>query len=260
VPNPNLPCTESFNGTRLPYVFAQLDQAQDWIRSLVVNATTFGSICGDGRIGPNEECDDGNLNNGDGCNATCWVEGPTWHCFPSRAVYTLSNDDDDDNSGTPVLTFYRDFDICGHTFCSVLTHDHDDDGSSGSIIALIIVLSILGCCLLIALVVCCIMRRKRKARKAGGPIVVEEPMGGVMPFPVPIATMPASPIMMAPPSTPMEYAQIPMSPVAVEIISPAYGDPASPQVLPPIVMQEQIREAPRYETTAEMANPTWLKE
>jgi len=51
-----------------------------------------------------------------------------------------------------------------------------------------------------------------------------------------------------------------MSPVPLEIISPAFGAPATPAVLPPMTIQEQIIEAPRIEATAEMAPPTWLKE
>ncbi|MFC1482570.1 DUF4215 domain-containing protein, partial [Myxococcota bacterium] len=31
--------------------------------------------CGDGVVDPWEECDDGNLNPGDGCGACCWHEG-----------------------------------------------------------------------------------------------------------------------------------------------------------------------------------------
>jgi cysteine-rich repeat protein len=30
-----------------------------------------GQTCGDGMIDPGEICDDGNTNNGDGCNPTC---------------------------------------------------------------------------------------------------------------------------------------------------------------------------------------------
>lgn len=31
-------------------------------------------ICGDGLVAPEEECDDANLNAGDGCSSTCQVE------------------------------------------------------------------------------------------------------------------------------------------------------------------------------------------
>ena len=33
-------------------------------------------FCGDGKIDPGEECDDGNNENGDGCNANCMLELP----------------------------------------------------------------------------------------------------------------------------------------------------------------------------------------
>lgn len=44
-------------------------------------------ICGDGKPGLGESCDDGNAVAGDGCSATCQVEGPYWACaFGVRCV------------------------------------------------------------------------------------------------------------------------------------------------------------------------------
>jgi len=37
-------------------------------------------LCGNGKIDPGEECDDGNTNNGDGCSAVCLNEGPQPEC------------------------------------------------------------------------------------------------------------------------------------------------------------------------------------
>jgi len=37
---------------------------------LVLNQPARASVCGDGWIDPPEECDDGNLVNGDGCAST----------------------------------------------------------------------------------------------------------------------------------------------------------------------------------------------
>ena len=37
------------------------------------------AICGDGIVGPGEECDDGNFSDGDGCSSNCTVE-PGWQC------------------------------------------------------------------------------------------------------------------------------------------------------------------------------------
>src|SRR5574338_170218 len=31
-------------------------------------------ICGDGRLDPGEQCDDGNMGNADGCSSTCAIE------------------------------------------------------------------------------------------------------------------------------------------------------------------------------------------
>lgn len=36
--------------------------------------------CGNGRIEPPETCDDGNLQNGDGCDSNCQIEAPTPYC------------------------------------------------------------------------------------------------------------------------------------------------------------------------------------
>lgn len=37
------------------------------------------NVCGDGKRSTNEECDDGNLNDGDGCSQNCLVE-EKFHC------------------------------------------------------------------------------------------------------------------------------------------------------------------------------------
>ena len=37
-------------------------------------------ICGDGLLGSTEQCDDGNLTNGDGCSNTCEIEQPDFVC------------------------------------------------------------------------------------------------------------------------------------------------------------------------------------
>ena len=41
---------------------------------------TCPSVCGNGALEPGEECDDGNLINGDGCNSNCSVEA-NYRCF-----------------------------------------------------------------------------------------------------------------------------------------------------------------------------------
>lgn len=45
------------------------------------------AVCGDGKAGLGESCDDGNVNPGDGCSETCQIEGPYWACaFGSACV------------------------------------------------------------------------------------------------------------------------------------------------------------------------------
>jgi cysteine-rich repeat protein len=41
-----------------------------------------GNPCGNGILDPGEQCDDGNLINGDGCSATCELEGGGEGCTP----------------------------------------------------------------------------------------------------------------------------------------------------------------------------------
>ena len=53
---------------------------------LVCDASLCTSLCGDGLVRLDETCDDGNLEDDDGCSATCDVE-PFWSCDeeePSR--------------------------------------------------------------------------------------------------------------------------------------------------------------------------------
>jgi fibro-slime domain-containing protein len=45
------------------------------------------AVCGDGKPGLGESCDDGNILPGDGCSATCQIEAPYWACaFGSKCV------------------------------------------------------------------------------------------------------------------------------------------------------------------------------
>jgi cysteine-rich repeat protein len=63
----------------------------------IVGATTPGglgdlvhvldTVCGDGRIGPGETCDDGGTTSADGCSATCQLEAG-WTCSEAPSVCT----------------------------------------------------------------------------------------------------------------------------------------------------------------------------
>jgi fibro-slime domain-containing protein len=45
------------------------------------------AVCGDGKAGLGESCDDKNTTNGDGCSSTCQIEAPYWACaFGSKCV------------------------------------------------------------------------------------------------------------------------------------------------------------------------------
>jgi cysteine-rich repeat protein len=48
------------------------------------NSTCDAVICGDGLVGPGEQCDDNNISVGDGCDALCQIEIPAaWVCSVS---------------------------------------------------------------------------------------------------------------------------------------------------------------------------------
>lgn len=47
------------------------------------------NVCGDSRKDENEECDDGNFNNGDGCSQNCIIE-KNYHCNNDGEGFTYS--------------------------------------------------------------------------------------------------------------------------------------------------------------------------
>jgi cysteine-rich repeat protein len=51
-------------------------------------STGAPAVCGDGILDPSEECEDGNLVDGDGCSAACTIEGDHLVVFLSGAAYS----------------------------------------------------------------------------------------------------------------------------------------------------------------------------
>ena len=43
-------------------------------------ATIDAGLCGNGKLDPGEECDDGNTLPGDGCTSQCKLDDPCWGC------------------------------------------------------------------------------------------------------------------------------------------------------------------------------------
>ncbi len=56
-------------------------------------------ICGDGVVDPNETCDDGNTDSGDGCSSECRVEA-CWSCNGAPSTCTQAADDTPCNDGS----------------------------------------------------------------------------------------------------------------------------------------------------------------
>jgi predicted ribosomally synthesized peptide with SipW-like signal peptide len=71
-------------------------------------------VCGDGIIGGVEECDDANVNPGDGCGSSCYIE-PGWQCAGEPSVCTPLGeticDDLIDNDGDTLID-------CGDPDCT----------------------------------------------------------------------------------------------------------------------------------------------
>lgn len=61
------------------YSVAVVNGGTEGIHSPSVSFSLSMNVCGDGLKGADEECDDGNLNNGDGCSQYCTVE-EKFHC------------------------------------------------------------------------------------------------------------------------------------------------------------------------------------
>ena len=84
-------------------------------------------VCGDGFTGPNESCDDGNTATGDGCNAECILES----CGDGKMDPGEECDEGDDNSNTGNCTEACLLPECGDGFTQPM-EDCDDEGESAS--------------------------------------------------------------------------------------------------------------------------------
>src|SRR5215216_1324686 len=62
-----IPVYQTLRPLVLPVLIALLPACLEW-------APLEHGRCGDGHVGPEERCDDGNTASGDGCSATCKLE------------------------------------------------------------------------------------------------------------------------------------------------------------------------------------------
>jgi cysteine-rich repeat protein len=70
----------------------------------LTSSSAYGShICGDGFVGPGQQCDDGNVNNGDCCSSTCQFEAAGSSCSTTNLCVTGSTCDGSGTCGTPVV-------------------------------------------------------------------------------------------------------------------------------------------------------------
>jgi cysteine-rich repeat protein len=79
---------------------------------------TISEHCGDGVLDPGEECDDGNLLNGDGCSSLCHVE-PCYTCSGQPSACSPLPDGSACDDGL----FCNGTDICASSTCSVHSGD-----------------------------------------------------------------------------------------------------------------------------------------
>jgi len=80
-------CLECADGTNTQCTVC--NNAQNYY--IDFGTTCWLQVCGDGRkLGPSEQCDDGNLVIGDGCDSTCQIE-PGWYCDPPTAANMTSH-------------------------------------------------------------------------------------------------------------------------------------------------------------------------
>nr|BDT33004.1 DUF4215 domain-containing protein [Myxococcus sp. MH1] len=73
-----------------PYRYVRLNRALAGLY-LIDAVETTGPLCGDGRVGTGESCDDGNRTANDGCSTICQVE-PGYTCQGSPSVCTDVNE------------------------------------------------------------------------------------------------------------------------------------------------------------------------
>jgi cysteine-rich repeat protein len=88
-----LPCLLSGQAGTIAISFAANGDAT--FRCVV---TTASAVCGDGAVGRTEECDDGNLVDGDGCDSQCHVEPPPGPGVCGDGVRTAPEQCDDGNT------------------------------------------------------------------------------------------------------------------------------------------------------------------
>ena len=83
-----LRCREVTSGERYEYEVSVRGGGDGGVSSLPSPRLTYthgASFCGDGRVdsGGTEQCDDGNLRDGDGCSLECRIER-FFHCIGTR--------------------------------------------------------------------------------------------------------------------------------------------------------------------------------
>lgn len=90
-----------------------------------VDAFQQGSVCGDGTIDDDEECDDGNIRSGDGCSSVCLAESCGDGIVQSNESCDDGNTDDSDGCSSSCL-----HELCGDGI--VQENELCDDGSENT--------------------------------------------------------------------------------------------------------------------------------
>jgi len=84
-------------------------------------------VCGDGMLGPMEQCDDGNTTSGDGCDASCHRES---FCGDDRLDMGEICDDGNNRSGDGCRADCLSDETCGNRIRDVVVGERCDDGNT----------------------------------------------------------------------------------------------------------------------------------
>jgi len=91
-----------------------------------------GSVCGNSKKEPNEECDDGNKTNGDGCSSTCKIEVPNIVCGNNKKEVGEECDDGNKTNGDGCSSICKIETVLAESVCgnNIIEEGEECDGNT----------------------------------------------------------------------------------------------------------------------------------